>query len=239
MVNSTFRKKLSMATAGAAFITLGAMGVAQAQVTISENGDAGQTLDTAQQIPSGAATLNSIVGTISSPEEADLFSFFIQDPAAFSATTVGGVPNNSLVDTQLFLFNSDGNGVYANDDALEGSFASTLPAGNQFSPTQPGVYFLGISAYDNDPVSAGGEIFPEGEPDPFTGFRTVVVGPTGPGGGSPLTNFDGNGDEIGSYEISLTGVNAVPEPSSVLGFLTIGVFGAGAMVKRRWKKCKN
>lgn len=236
MVNLTFIKKLSMATAGAAFITLGAMGAAQAQVTIAENGDAGQTLDTAQQIPSGAATLNSIVGTISSPDEADLYSFFIQDPAAFSATTVGGVPANSALDPQLFLFDANGFGVEANDDVSSATLDSTLPAGNQFSPTQPGVFFLGISDFDNDPLSAGGEIFDD--------TIDQVVGPTGPGGGSPLINFDGNGDRVdtGSYEISLTGanaVNAVPEPSSVLGFLTIGVFGAGAMVKRRWKKCKN
>lgn len=195
IVNSIFLKKLLMATAGAAFITLGAMGAAQAQVTITENGDAGQTLDTAQQIPSGAATLDSIVGTISSPQEADLFSFFIHDPAAFSATAVGGV-SDVFLDPQLFLFNSNGNGVYANDDGTEGSLASTLPAGNQFSPTQPGVYFLGISDFDNDPVSAGGEIFPEGATD--AEFNTLVVGPTGPGGGSPLTNFDGNGLGSGS-----------------------------------------
>lgn len=226
-----------MVTAGVAFITLGAMGAAQAQVTITE-GDAGQTLDTAQQIPSGAATLDSIVGTISSLEDADLFSFFIQDPAAFSATTVGEVTGTSPLDTQLFLFDSNGNGVYANDDTAEDIVESTLPAGNQFSPTQPGVYLLGISDFDNDPVSTGGEIFPEGENPPSI-FNTLVVEPTGLGGASPLTNFDGNGENIGSYEISLTGVNAVPEPSSVLGFLTIGAFGAGAMVKRRWRKCKN
>lgn len=235
MTTSALFKKLLMATAGAAFITLGAMGAAQAQVRVSE--DAGQTLGTAQDISSGTGTLDAISGRISSNTDADLFRFFIDDPAAFSATTVGGTtpdaPSEGVIDTQLFLFDVNGFGVEANDDDTSGlTFESTLPAGNPFSPTSPGIYFLGISAFDNDPLSAGGEIFDD--------TPLAVVGPTGAGGGSPLTNFDGNGlFPTGSYEIALTGATAIPEPSSILGLLTFGVFGAAAMLKRKRGKCQN
>lgn len=228
-----------------------------------ENGDAGQTLDTAQNILSGTATLNSISGRISSVTDADLFRFFIQEPAAFSATTVGGTvsdSDNPLVasfDTQLFLFDANGFGVEENDDDFSnGTAESTLPAGNPFSPTSPGIYLLGISSFNNDSLSAGGVIFDDPSPKvlgprgPIVGGRPQftqqparAVGPTGPGGGAPLTNFNGDGNDIGSntgsYEISLTGATAVPEPSSILGLLTFGVIGAGAMLKRKWKSYKN
>jgi hypothetical protein len=45
---------------------------------------------------------------------------------------------------------------------------------------------IGISNFDHDPVSAGGLIFPS---EPFS----QMVGPSGPGGASPITGWTGEG----------------------------------------------
>ena len=62
---------------------------------------------------------------------------------------------------------------------------------------------------------------------PFSGTAQSVVfdAPLNPRGG--FTGFD---------DISLT---PVPEPSSILGFLTFGVFGARVLLKRKRGKCQN
>ena len=38
---------------------------------------------------------------------------------------------------------------------------SRLPSDHRFSPTGPGVYFLALSSFNNDPQSDAGEIFPD------------------------------------------------------------------------------
>jgi hypothetical protein len=42
-----------------------------------------------------------------------MYAIYIEDPATFSATTVGG----ATFDTQLWLFDANGKGVVANDDS--------------------------------------------------------------------------------------------------------------------------
>lgn len=217
-------KKLSVATAGASFIALAAGGTAQAQTTtFAEFFDAGETIGTANVVntqPTGTP-LTTIIGGLSTPNDADLFRIFLPGGQTFSATTVGGATFN----TQLFLFNANGFGVEANDNSAS-TVQSTLPAGG-LSPAASGIYYLGISSFDNDPVSSGGLIFPD--------ISTGVQGPTGPGGGSPLSGFNRSGSQSGPYTISLTGAqfsNATPVPvpefSSVLSFLILGAWGAMA-----------
>ena len=63
----------------------------------------------------------------------------------------------TALDTQLFLFDADGYGVYANDDWV--TRGSNLPANHRFSPRTGGEYFLAISQYNRDPQSSQGEIF--------------------------------------------------------------------------------
>ncbi len=221
------RKKLSTATVALAAIALLATDTVHA-ATFTEIGDAGETLSSVQEIPEGSLTLDSISGTVlpsNAPNDADLFRIFIDGGGSFSATTVGG----AAFDTQLFLFDSNGRGVYTNDDtANPSSSQSTLPANNPLTPTQPGFYYLGISGFNYDPVSANGEIFPA---TPFS----AVVGPTGPGGGAPLTNFEGVNDG-GSYNITLTGARAVPEPASTAGIVAFGALSAGLALKRSRRK---
>lgn len=223
-------EKLSVAIVGGAIIALGGAGTAQA-FSFTESVDAGETLGTAQvvntQLPE--TVLTSIIGSTSSEDNADLFKIFLSAGQTFSATTEGG----ASFDTQLFLFNADGFGVEANDDTDINSFQSTLPLSG-FSPTHSGIYYIGISGYDYDPVSSEGLIFPNAS---FEG----VEGPTGPGGESPLAGFAGDGvpPEFGSYTITITGAQAVPEPSSILSLLAFGAFSVRAMLGRKLNKCKS
>lgn len=176
--------------------------------TVAEVSDAGQLLPEAQVIPSGEATLDSITGTISSDNDADLFQITLTGGGTFSATTLG--TDTTFPDAQLFLLDENGFGVFANDDTPFGGTQATLPAGSPLTPLDPGTYFLGISSVDYDPVSEGGLIFP--------GFPfDEVFGPTESGGGSPLSDFTGNGGGSGNYTIALTGVQAAPSAAFSLG----------------------
>ena len=223
-------RKLVLGTAISALVTVLASNQVQA-VTFTQNGNTGETLSTAQVIPSGSLPLDSISGTISETTPgADLFQIYLTGGKTFSATTATN--SGTLADPELFLFDSSGKGVYANDDASIDIEQAILPVGN-FSPSNSGIYYLAISGSDYHPVSAEGNIFPDFPDVPFTGVR----GPTGAGGSSPLTGFDGPRLNGGSYTITLTGVQtsaqAVPEPASMSGILALGALGTTALLKNK------
>ncbi|MBD1905102.1 MULTISPECIES: DVUA0089 family protein [Cyanophyceae] len=210
-----------------------------------EIGDAGQLLSNPQIISGGPATLDFISGEIDSPIDVDLFKISLTGTTPFSAGLYSFSPGYSLLaDFQLFLFDSNGKGVIANDDtpltpgatypektfdnvsALPRLLPTLLPAGD---------YFLGISWFKNDPVSNEGLIFPD---QPFQ----AVVGPTGPGGNSPLSNWTGENTTGGnSYLISLSGVKpvaiekSVPESSSTLGIVMLAALGGYSALTRKQK----
>jgi hypothetical protein len=214
------KKIPATALAAAAMLALALPATAQ---TWDEVGDAGDLPGTAQ-VTVGAGPLTSITGTVSSGTDGDLYQIFITGGGTFSATTVG--TPGTLLDTQLFLFNGAGIGVYANDDTV-GSARSTLPSGNPLTPTTPGLYFLAITGFDRDPVSSAGFIFPN---TPFQG----VFGPTGPGGRQPLSGYDGPGQFTGTYTIALTGAEfaVIPEPGT-LTLLGASALGLLAYSRRR------
>ncbi|MDJ0536422.1 MAG: filamentous hemagglutinin N-terminal domain-containing protein [Xenococcaceae cyanobacterium MO_207.B15] len=165
-------------------------------------GDAGELVETALFVSdTPGEALESISGNISSTEDVDLFQIYLTGEGTFSATTVN--PETTL-DTQLFLFDADGLGIYANEDQAGcNCFQATLPAGDVLTPTEPGVYYLGISTFGDNAVSSGGEIFPSSSEAGFEAIKT----PTGDGGLLPLSAWIG-GLEQGSYKINLTGVEA-------------------------------
>ncbi len=169
--------------------------VAASSGTLGDPGDLPVTADT----PLGVGALTTITGSITPNTDADMFRICLTGGGTFSATTDVG---SNLNDPQLFLFNSQGLGVEVNDDISGQNLQSTLPAGG-LSPAAPGVYYLAISSYNTDPVSAGGLIFP----NTFPG----VFGPTGPGGASPITGWTGAG-VIGDYTITLTGATFCSPP---------------------------
>ncbi len=204
----------------------------------TEIDDAGESLLNAVAVTSAQSMpLESISGALFG--DADLFKIFLIGGQTFSATTTSsktadipvnqaaGIPIDVVIDPKIFLFDELGNGVYANDD-LFGSVQSTLLSGpSGFSPTASGIYFLGISGTGLEAFSANGQIFPS---EPFD----QIAGPTGPGGGSPLTGFVGDRtNSSGNYTISLTGAQtiaaapvdpaaSVPEPAMTLGLLVMG-----------------
>jgi hypothetical protein len=218
----------------ASVLALASAGVASA-VNYAESGDAGQFPGTAQSTGS-ALSLTSITGSISG--DGDMFRIFIFDPLIFVAAT-GDLANSNnpigglVQDPQLHLFDANGFGVMANDDDGSVLQESRLVGNGSLSA---GYYYLLITGYDLDPVSAGGLIFPSGGSE----TNNTIQGPTGPGGAQPITGLTGlsSGNE-GPYQISLIGASGdqsevVPEPA------TLALTGAGFVIvgflSRRKKK---
>ncbi len=234
-------KKLAWVTVTTALFTVLSSSATKAQ-TFTESGDAGETLG-APQVVTGTS-LDSISGSlgVTSPTDfADLFKIALTGGQEFSATTrnaatdqavndeLFGIPTDILLNPQLALFDANGIGIYANDD-FSGSSQATLLRNATFTPQQSGIYYLAISSSGYNPVSSssGGEIFPA--------FSTDNVGPTGTGGGSPLTVFSGTPvGGVGTYTIALSGAQAVPAPPATLGLLVMGALSAGSVLKSKKK----
>jgi len=166
---------------------------ASAQGTVPENGDAGDVPATAQVIP---GEVDEITGTLALLDQQDLYQLCLAPGQTFSATTVG----SDIADTQLFLFDSTGRGVVANDDNAT-SLQSTLPAGLSLNPTNGGIYYLGVSSFDADPMSPAGPIF-NGE-EIIDDVRYFLPAP--PGGDEPVSEWSFQGTYEGGYRVQLTG----------------------------------
>ncbi|HEY9607212.1 MAG TPA: DVUA0089 family protein [Allocoleopsis sp.] len=167
----------------------------------TEIGDAGQLPATAQAAntqPSGTA-LSSISGRLSNQNDVDLFQIFLTGNQTFSATTVGSTGSDfgGKLDTQLFLFNQDGTGIYVSNDVANG-VESYLPSGRPLTPAEPGLYYLGVSSFNNNPSSTAGAMF-------FPTFSGSESGPYQPK--LPLSNWSNTGADSGSYTIHLTGAH--------------------------------
>jgi hypothetical protein len=170
--------------------------LAPAANAADEVGDAGDLPATAQDLT--GAPVESIAGTLVEGTDIDMYRLCLDGGGSFSASAVGG----TAVDTQLFLFDASGRGVYANDDQQEGVvIQSLLPAGHPLTPSAQGEYLLAVGAYNIDPQSAGGAIFPA---------LADVTGPTGPGGGEPLIGWGGRHEVPGAYTLTITGARCAP-----------------------------
>ena len=126
-------------------------------VTYGEVFDAGQSISGGSyQVPTGGAgnPLTQISGSILNTSDADIFQIAIANPGAFSATTVNGLTTGNGIDTVLWLFNSSGVGVIANDDAngttVQSSLSSFIGSG--------GVFYLAISLFGNEPVNFANQL---------------------------------------------------------------------------------
>ena len=108
------------------------------------------------------------------------------------------------MDTQLFLLDSGGRGVYANDDS-DGTSQSRLPAGSPLTPQAGGIYHLALTPYNRDPESSLGAIFPD---------LPGLLGPTGLGGLQPLASWNGRPGDSGAYSIALTGAGCLAPDST-------------------------
>jgi subtilisin-like proprotein convertase family protein len=163
--------------------------------------DAGDTIETAAVLD-GDGALNAIFGTLASADS-DIFAINICDPANFTATTFPAVAGG-ITDSQLFLFDSNGMGIAHNDDIPDGSegdatalsrltssFVASLPAGT---------YYLAVTAYNRDPVDAGGALLWANTP-----FNTERA-PGGPGASNAFAGWIGSPSASGRYTLNLTGV---------------------------------
>ncbi len=191
-----------------------------------EVGDAGNLPATAQD-PGGVGPLTSISGSGGGVDE-DMYRICITNPSAFSATTL----SMADFDTQLFLFDSTGRGVYSNDDFPGGPpFHSFLPPGDVNSPTAVGIHFIAISGFNDEAENAAGLIFADAA-------FTDVNGPTGPGGANPITSWTGPGSGPGAYAIVLTAAAATSSCDAVGGTMipldTTALLLAGAQMNAAW-----
>jgi hypothetical protein len=187
-------------TAFCALIVVLALAIAPGALAESELGDAGDLRASANDMGRGAVT--TISGGFTDASDADLYRICLTNGTSFSATTVGA----TTLDTQLFLFDSQGYGVYANDDT-GGTHGSLLPAQHRFSPRAGGEYFLGISSFNRDPQSDQGEIFQDNYNR--TLYPDGIIDARGFGGAQPLSGWAGRASgPSGTYRITLTGTKA-------------------------------
>ncbi|MFL6464617.1 MAG: hypothetical protein ACJ73N_09450 [Bryobacteraceae bacterium] len=169
-------------------------------------------------------TLSGISGILDYPYGVSLFKIDIRNYLDFSAIVVP-VGNHYIPDTELFLFDSAGLGVYGNDDLSGSNTLSCLPSagpgnpcpalGSSFGPSSNGVYYLGIARSANLPFNSGGYIFTSASP-------TAVLGPDlSAGGGSAISGWDngvytGPDFDLTSYTIAITGTTPEPETWTLL-----------------------
>ncbi|MDZ7969128.1 MAG: filamentous hemagglutinin N-terminal domain-containing protein [Nostoc sp. DedSLP03] len=188
---------------------------------ISENEDAGETLNTAQTINTQSSPFPSAIsGTLNNLNDVDLYKVYLTGGQPFQATTIG----TTNIDVQLFLFNAKGLGIYANDDAA-GTRQSTVPVNQPFIPPASGFYYLGVDSCCRNPYSLSGQIFnPLGNP-----VASVA--------GSPLSTWQDRSYDLGAYNINLTNSQSTNsaglfvQPGKTLALVGGNVLLEGATLK--------
>ena len=183
-------------------------------------GDAGRTLAEAQVVHvDDGGTLASIEGALATGD-VDIYRIHVCDPAAFSASTVGG----ASFDTVLYLFTSLGVGIAMSDDAggpqsaLSSTFMSGLDAGD---------YYLAVAAKGALPLDLAGDALFDAEP------AGVERGPDGPGAANGVWVFGPGWAGAGAYAVTLTGASL--DACSVTEARSFGVAvtaGTGASMKK-------
>jgi len=196
---------------------------AHAGPTWPEGPDAGP-LPFGAQKTYGPGSIASIIGTLGGPGPAplgargvpgdfqDMYLIKIVDPLSFMAATDPFFNGLAEFDSQLYLFTGPdhpagpGLGMFANDESpFVGSGFSLLGNATTDGIAHPQLladthYFLAISGFDSDPISASGEIFNQA-------MRDEQSGPDGMGGSDPIANWSNAGD-FGEYVIAIQGVDA-------------------------------
>jgi hypothetical protein len=98
-----------------------------------------------RRVPTLTLALSAISGTLDA-NDVDMFAIYIADPSAFRAETNTSTTN---FDSQLWLFDVNGNGIVHDDDSA-GSLRSRITNANNCIPG-PGIYYIAISRWNRDP----------------------------------------------------------------------------------------
>jgi hypothetical protein len=201
--------------------------------TVTASG-AGPLLSSAEDLT--GVDVTEIQGSLTTdPTSVSLFEIDILSSFDFSAMTVDAGPFG-IPDTELFLFDSTGAGVYFNDDLSDSNTLSCLPSSDSanpcptpaagLGPESPGIYYLGIARSADGPLDASdNEIFTDL-------LSTDVVGPND--GVGSLAGYD-NGAytqpnyDLVDYDILITGTT--PEPATWI--LLAGALLAAGIFRRR------
>ena len=162
----------------------------------------------------------NITGSFLGADDVDLYQIFIDRPGNLNISTV----DRTTADTQLFLFDINGNGVTHNDDNVMPGIGLQSRITGQFV-TSPGIYYLAITQFNNDPRNPAGDLIWNNTP-----FRAERQ-PDGPGAPGPLNSWTVSniGGAI-NYRIELSGVQFIPAPSAMV---LLGLGGLLAMRRRR------
>ncbi len=169
--------------------------------TWTEFGDAGPSLVTSNTTV-GNGFLTEIQGTFLSTFDIDMYCFRIVDRASFSASRLCA----SISEPDLYLFDSNGNGV----SLWDGCSAGIVQVSGLFVPTN-GIYYLAIAASDQDARNAVNQLIWN---SPSVSAERA---PDGPGAPGPLNNWAGSnpGPVPANYTINLTGAAFCDSPVPV------------------------
>jgi hypothetical protein len=177
----------------------------------TEQRDAAEYPEVAQVV-AGAGPLAGIAGQLWDDRDVDLYRIQICDAANFSATTVNSLTPTGL-DTKLFLFDSSGHGVTANDDDPQ------APAGTEVRSRLTSQFIPGNGVYDLA-ITAGPAPFGIDTPGYFTDviwqnplfdpitqqpYYNVEHRPDGSNARLAIGGWYHNTGQLGHYYIALTG----------------------------------
>jgi len=209
------------------------IGSAQAGPDWIEDGDAGSSVDAAQDTTT-IGVVNTIAGRLGGSDREDVYRLIVEGADDVSSTVNFGFLPGSDPDFNpaLWLFDTQGYGILGNDDdPLLGGPGARLIAPSTDGVTlqlAPGIYFLAITESGNVPLS----MRPEPSPDAgvfeeifFFESLTEVSGPDGAGADNPLAGWSGGNGSNGNYGIAIT-----PAPA---GFAAFSLMGLAASRRRR------
>ncbi|BAQ65241.1 filamentous hemagglutinin N-terminal domain-containing protein [Geminocystis sp. NIES-3709] len=196
---------------------------------VTENAEVGDLPDNSQSVNNNETPPPlTIEGTLNQESDTDTYQVFLTEGSNFDVTTEG----TTNFDTRLFLFDSQGKGIIANDDINQDNRQSTLP---RYQVNESGNYYLSITSSFNSPKNSQGNIFgnetTEISPDVIIpeGFL-IDENPIGLGGNSPVTAWTNFGLESGSYVIKLNGGLVENGNLGVNAGKTLGFIGGNVVV---------